>query len=134
VKTTGGKGLHVIVPIERRLAGRALRNAASWLADEVERRRPGTVTTAFKKADRGGRVMIDPSRNMPGATFIAPYSPRARPDATVSFPVAREELRDVAPTDFMLASVPTLLGGRGPSAWTALASVRQRLPSSLVTE
>lgn len=133
VKTTGGKGLHVVVPIERRAPGEALRDAASELTQHVERRRPGAVTSAFRKVDRRGRVMIDPSRNMPGATFIAPFSPRARPGAQVSFPVAREELRDVAPSDFTILTAPSLLDGSGPAAWRRLRTVRQRLPSELRT-
>lgn len=133
VKTTGGGGLHVVVPIERRVPGSMLRRAVGRLTTLVEERRPGTVTSAFKKADRGGRVMIDPSRNSPGATFVAPYSTRARPGAPVSFPVSRDQLGDVAPSDFTLRTVPGLLGGDGPLEWRHLKTIRQRLPVSLTS-
>jgi bifunctional non-homologous end joining protein LigD len=131
VKTTGGKGLHVVVPIERRVATAELRNAAARITDVVAERRPGAVTSAFKKAERGGRVMIDPSRNAPGATFIAPYSPRARNGAPVSFPVVRDELAEISPHDFTVLTCPALVDGPGPRAWRDLLGVRQRLPSSL---
>jgi DNA primase len=98
----------------------------------VASRRPGVVTSAFKKADREGRVMIDPSRNAPGATFVAPFSPRARAGARVSFPVIRDELNDVEPSDFTVHTVPTMLDRPGPRAWADLVGLRQRLPSSLV--
>jgi bifunctional non-homologous end joining protein LigD len=132
IKTTGGKGLHVVVPIERRVPASELRRAASRVTDAVASRLPGVVTSAFKKADRDGRVMIDPSRNAPGATFVAPYSPRARAGAMVSFPVVRDELDGVEPSDFTVRSVPTMLDRPGPRAWAELVTLRQRLPSSLV--
>jgi DNA primase len=90
------------------------------------------VTDAFRKAGRQGRVMLDPSRNGTGATIVAPYSPRARPGATVSFPIAPEQLGDVEPKDFTIATVPSLLDGPGPRGWAALASERGRLPADLL--
>jgi bifunctional non-homologous end joining protein LigD len=78
VKTTGGKGLHVVVPIERRVGAEALRHAASELTAIVAARRPELITDEFRKAKRGGRVMLDPSRNGTGSTVVSPYSPRAR--------------------------------------------------------
>jgi bifunctional non-homologous end joining protein LigD len=132
VKTTGGKGLHVVVPIERRVDQHELRAAVSRLTDIVVERRPDLVTDAFRKAKRGGRVMLDPSRNGTGATIVAPYSARARADATVSFPVAPEELGSVSPADFTLRTVPSLLRRPGPKRWRALADERGRLPSTLL--
>ena len=88
IKTTGGKGLHVVVPIERRMDQSALRGAVARLTEIVVERRPDLVTDAFRKVKREGRVMLDPSRNGTGATIVALYSPRARADAAVSFPVA----------------------------------------------
>jgi bifunctional non-homologous end joining protein LigD len=93
------------------------------------------VTTEFRKAGRKGRVMLDPSRNGTGATIVAPYSPRARPEATVSFPVVPDELRSIAPTDFTVATVPQRLDDAGPARWTQAAGDRhQRLPSSLLSD
>ena len=132
VKTTGGKGLHVVVPIERRVDQGELRAAVTRLTEIVVERRPDLVTDAFRKAKRGGRVMLDPSRNGTGATIVAPYSPRARADATVSFPVAVEELTSVSPGDFTLRTVPGLLDRPGPERWRGLAEERGRLPRRLL--
>jgi len=132
IKTTGGKGLHVIVPIERRHSQEELKLAAARLATIVAERRPGAVTQEFRVADRAGRVMLDPSRNGTGATIVAPFSPRARPTGTVSFPVTAEELGGVMPGDFTLATVPHLLDAAGPRRWRALRTERTRLPTSLV--
>jgi bifunctional non-homologous end joining protein LigD len=135
VKTTGGKGLHIVVPIARRVSPEQLRHAAARLTAIVADRRPDLVTTEFRKAGRKGRVMLDPSRNGTGATIVAPYSPRARPEATVSFPVVPDELRSIAPTDFTVATVSQRLDDAGPARWTQAAGDRhQRLPASLFSD
>ena len=135
VKTTGGKGLHLVVPIVRHVSPEQLRQAAARLTTIVADRRPDLVTAEFRKADRKGRVMLDPSRNGTGATIVAPYSPRARTDATVSFPVLPDELRSIDPGDFTVASVPQRLDGPGPARWTEVAGHRhQRLPVSLLDD
>jgi bifunctional non-homologous end joining protein LigD len=135
LKTTGGKGLHVVVPIVRNVAPDRLRHAATRLAELVIERRPDLVTAEFRKAKREGRVMLDPSRNGPGATLVAPYSPRARPEGTVSFPVLPKDLRKIAPGHFTLTSVDTrLLSAAAPKLWTEAANgPHQRLPASLLS-
>jgi DNA ligase D len=135
VKTTGGKGLHIVVPIVRHVSAERLRHAASRLAEIATERRPDLVTAEFRKAKRGGRVMLDPSRNGPGATLVAPYSPRIRPDGTVSFPVLPKDLRKISPGDFTLATAPGLLKGAAPRRWAEAANApNQRLPASLLSE
>jgi bifunctional non-homologous end joining protein LigD len=131
-KTTGGKGLHLLVPIERRHDAGELRRAAAEITARVAEREPDLVTAAFRKVDRGDRVMLDPSRNAPGATVVAPYSPRARPEGTVSFPVPVAGLARVRPGDFTIRTVPGLLDGPGPREWRDLAGRRFRLPSALL--
>jgi bifunctional non-homologous end joining protein LigD len=79
--------------------------------------------------------MLDPSRNGTGATIVAPYSPRARAEATVSFPIVPDELRSIAPGDFTVATVPQRLAGAGPARWTdATGDRHQRLPESLLRD
>jgi bifunctional non-homologous end joining protein LigD len=135
VKTTGGKGLHVVVPFERRITPERLRQAASALTALVAERRPDLVTDEFRKAKRGGRVMLDPSRNGTGATVVAPYSPRMNAAATVSFPVDPASLGSIALGDFTVGTVPSLLGEAGPRAWKAAASRRPaRLPAALLRD
>jgi bifunctional non-homologous end joining protein LigD len=132
VKTTGGKGLHIVAPIERRYDAAVLRGAAARLTAIVVGRRPDLITDEFRKADRGGRVMLDPSRNGTGATIVAPYSPRARDEATVSFPVTPDELSAVSPGDFSIMTVAELLDRPGPARWETLATERNRLPKALL--
>ncbi|MDP9300722.1 MAG: non-homologous end-joining DNA ligase, partial [Actinomycetota bacterium] len=134
VKTTGGKGLHVVAPIERRYSVSALRHAAARLTTIVAARRPELVTDEFRKVGRGGRVMLDPSRNGTGATIVAPYSPRARAEGTVSFPVTPEELTSISPGQFTLATVPELLDRPGPKRWMGLLKERRRLPADLLRD
>jgi bifunctional non-homologous end joining protein LigD len=133
VKTTGGKGLHIVAPIRRHVSADELRFAAGRLTEIVQDRRPDLVTAEFRKADRAGKVMLDPSRNSTGATVVAPYSPRAREEATVSFPVVPEELKATDPGEFTVATVPTLLDRKGPVAWTeAERESPQRIPRALL--
>jgi bifunctional non-homologous end joining protein LigD len=134
LKTTGGKGLHVIVPIERRYGMRELRAAAAAVTARVAAREPDRVTDAFRKAKRGDRVMLDPSRNAPGSTVVAPYSPRARRSATVSFPVLVSDLDRVRPEDFTIRSAPGLLESPAVRAWLALAERRFRLPAAVLRD
>lgn len=133
VKTTGGKGIHVVVPIVRRASAERFRGAAARLAEIVIEREPELVTAEFRKAKRGGRVMLDPSRNGPGATVVAPYSPRARAEGPVSFPVLPKDLKAIAPADFTLATVPKLLKRPAVKRWTEAANAPgQRLPAALL--
>jgi bifunctional non-homologous end joining protein LigD len=132
VKTTGGKGLHVVVPIERRAGQDALRQAASRLTEIVTGRRPELVTDAFRKRKRAGRVMLDPSRNGTGATIVAPFSPRTNDRGTVSFPVDAGELGAAVPAEFTLVSVPSLLDRPGPRRWREMQHERRRLPVKLL--
>ncbi len=134
LKTSGGKGLHVVMPIRRHVSPQELRHAATRLTQIIQERRPDLVTAEFRKADRGGRVMLDPSRNSTGATVVAPYSPRARDEATVSFPVLPEELGSIDPGDFTVLTVPDLLDRPGPGQWAAAETEPpQRIPRSLLT-
>jgi bifunctional non-homologous end joining protein LigD len=133
VKTTGGKGIHLVVPIVRHVSAERLRGAATRLAEIAVDRNPDLITSEFRKAKRGGRVMLDPSRNGPGATLVAPFSPRARTRAPVSFPVLAKDLRKISPGDFTIATVPGLLEEPAPKAWADAAEGRgQRLPASLL--
>lgn len=129
-KTSGSKGVHIYVPLRRRHHYGAVRRAAVLLGGRLEERLPDLVTTEFKKANRGDRVLVDTWRNAPGAHVIAPYSPRLRAEGTVSFPVPWERLASVRPTDFTIATVlPFLAGGRDP--WRELLPAPQALPASL---
>jgi bifunctional non-homologous end joining protein LigD len=132
VKTSGSKGFHALVPLERRYRPEQVRLAAARVADAVVARIPQLATTEFRVADRGGRVLVDVWRNAPSQTVVAPYSVRARSDATVSFPMTWEELPDVRIADFTISTAAGLLSAAGPRSWRDLTHRRSRLPASLV--
>jgi bifunctional non-homologous end joining protein LigD len=113
VKTSGSKGVHVMVPIDARAGSEDVAAATRALAVRAERLDPGLATTAFIREDRAGKVFLDSTR-AGGATVAAAYSPRVRPGVPVSFPVAWEDLDRVQPADFTVHSAPGLVAGRGP--------------------
>ena len=130
VKTSGSKGVHVVVPL---LPGSTADTAAATraLAVRAERVDPDLTTTAYLKDDRAGKVYLDPTR-AGGGTLAAAYSPRVRPGTTVSFPLGWDELDAVTPADFTVRTVPGLLAAR-PS-WDERLPAPQQLPADLVAE
>ena len=131
VKTSGAKGVHVFVPIERRVSMEDAAAATRAIARRAERLDPQTATTAFLKEDRGGKVFVDSTRTG-GATVVAAYSPRARPGVPVSFPVGWDEVDQVTPADFTILSAVERLGDGDP--WAEALPAPQRLPAELVAE
>jgi len=131
VKTSGAKGLHVFVPLTPDAAIEDVAAATRALAARAERHDPALATTAFIREDRGGKVFLDATR-AGGATVAAAYSPRIRPGATVSFPVAWDDLDRVAPADFTVHSAPALLAGGDP--WADQMPPPQRLSPGLIEE
>ncbi|MEU7714221.1 non-homologous end-joining DNA ligase [Micromonospora chalcea] len=131
VKTSGAKGLHVIVPVDPATTAEEAAAATRALAVRTELLDPAAATTAFIVADRGGRVFVDSTRAY-GATVVAAYSPRIRPGAPVSYPVGWTDLESASPADFTVRTVPTLLGDRDP--WAEALPAPQRLPAELVEQ
>jgi bifunctional non-homologous end joining protein LigD len=131
VKTSGAKGVHVIVPIETVVTMEDAAAATRAIAQRAERLDPQTATTAFVKADRDGKVFVDSTR-AGGATVVAAYSPRARPGVPVSFPVTWDELDDVRPADFTIVTAVAQLDGRDP--WRDAMPAPQRIPADLIAE
>ncbi|MEU8268470.1 ATP-dependent DNA ligase [Sphaerisporangium sp. NPDC049002] len=131
VKTSGAKGLHVFVPVEEGIAPEDLAAATRALAARAERVDPSIATTAFIREDREGKVFLDSTR-AGGATVVAAYSPRIRPDTPVSFPVTWDDLDRVTPADFTVRTAAGLLGDGDP--WAEQMPAPQRLPDDLVEE
>jgi DNA primase len=128
VKTSGAKGVHVLVPIEPTPAD-DVAAATRAVAARAERLDPQLATTAFVRDERAGKVFLDSTR-VGGATIVAAYSPRLRPGLPVSFPISWAELDDVVPADFTIHTAPELLAERPQSALPAV----QRIPADLVAE
>ncbi|REK85695.1 ATP-dependent DNA ligase [Streptomyces inhibens] len=105
-KTSGGRGVHVYVPILPRWTFTEVRRAAITVARAMERRMPDLVTSAWWKEERGAKVFVDYNQMARDRTIASAYSLRARPRATVSTPLRWEELSDAAPEDFDLRTVP----------------------------
>jgi bifunctional non-homologous end joining protein LigD len=130
VKTSGSKGVHVFVPLQD-AKPEDVAAATRAVAARAERLDPELATTAFIREDRHGKVFLDSTR-AGGATVVAAYSPRVRPGATVSFPVAWDDLDDVTPADFTVRTAPGLLGDRDP--WAEAMPAPQTLDPGLVEE
>jgi DNA ligase D-like protein (predicted polymerase) len=107
VKTSGAKGVHVLVPIEPTPAD-DVAAATRAVAARAERLDPQLATTAFVRDERAGKVFLDSTR-VGGATIVAAYSPRLRPGLPVSFPISWAELDDVVPADVTIHTAPELL-------------------------
>ncbi len=130
VKTSGAKGLHVFVPV-RDVTVEEVAAATRALAARAERLDPALATTAYLREDRGGKVYLDPTR-AGGATVVTAYSPRIRPGAPVSFPVAWDDLERVAPGDFTIHTAPRLLVGA--DTWADRMPGPQPLGPDLIEE
>ena len=111
-KTSGSRGLHVYVAIERRWSFPEVRRAALAFAREVERRAPSLATSKWWKEERQG-VFLDYNQNAKDRTIAAAYSVRPRPDARVSAPLDWNEIRDCDPADFTLATMPARFAALG---------------------
>ena len=113
-KTSGGRGIHIYVRIERRWTFTDVRHAAIAFGRELERRMPGRVTTNWWKEQRPpGSVFVDYNQNARDRTIAAAYSLRPRPGAPVSTPLQWDELPDADPNELTLHTVPARLAETG---------------------
>jgi DNA ligase D len=106
-KTSGGRGVHIYLRIEPRWTFTDVRHAAIAFGRELERRLPDQLTTNWWKEQRGKRIFIDYNQNARDRTIASAYSVRPKPGAPVSAPLDWEELTEVAPEDFTVATMPT---------------------------
>lgn len=127
VKTTGGKGLHVVVPTDAKATFGDVQALCGAIGKRMAAAHPELVTNEFYKKDRKGRLYFDVMRNALGATFVAPYSLRGKAGAPVSMPITWAELdeRTLQPDGWKLGDVRARLDGKG-DAW---AKLRKRLGS-----
>lgn len=130
-KTSGGKGVHVMVPLERRSSWEESKEFARSVAERLTRREPERYVATMAREKRRGKVFIDYLRNSAEATAVVAYSPRARSGAPVSVPIGWEELTaELDPDRFTVESVPRLLASR-TDPWKEFGSSRARLTKSM---
>ena len=130
VKTTGGHGLHVVLPLVRRHGWDEVKEFARSVAVHLAGTLPSQFTATMGKEHRNGKIFVDYLRNARGATAVAPYSLRARPGATVATPLGWDELSaKVPPSAFTLTTMPARLA-RKPDPWADYEARRQRLTAA----
>lgn len=131
VKTTGGKGLHVCAPIRRHLDWDSFKAFTKAFADQMAEDEPNLYTSNISKAARRGRIFVDYLRNGRNATFITPYSPRARENAPVATPITWEELaHGVDPESFTTQTVPARLAALDDDPWSGIDDVDQAITAA----
>lgn len=128
VKTSGGKGLHVIVPIARRCDWNQAHAVTRAVAQRLARVAPQRYLATMSKSRRPGKIFIDYFRNARGATTVAPYSTRARPGAPVSTPLAWDELSpEIGPASYTVKNIPQRLAKLKRDPWEKLFITRQTI-------
>ena len=128
VKTTGGKGLHVVVPIDPSHQWPGVKAWAKSVAERMAADAPDKYLTRIAKAERTGRIFIDYLRNDPSSTAVGPYSTRARTGAPVAMPLDWSELTPkLDPAAFNVRTAAGLVGRRKTDPWAGLPGLRQRL-------
>ncbi|MFW5775594.1 MAG: DNA ligase D, partial [Chitinivibrionales bacterium] len=135
VKTTGGKGLHVVVPLVRRSDWEEVKAVSKAIASGLAHNHPKEYTATMSKSKRKNRIYIDYVRNSRGATSVAAYSTRARHGAPVSTPVFWEEIeRGISPQSFTIDTVVDRLNALKKDPWEGIDSVNQSITAPLRRE
>ena len=117
VKTSGGKGLHVVAPLKPKADWPAVKAFTKALAEAMAADAPDAYVATVAKSKRKGRILIDYLRNQRGMTAVAAYSTRARPGAAVSMPVAWDELDQITPDYFTVMNTPARLDALARDPW-----------------
>ena len=133
VKTTGGKGLHVVVPITPKQDWEAVKLFTKKVAEDLVREAPQRYTATMSKSKRKGKIYIDYLRNTRTATAVCAFSTRARANAPVSAPVHWNELAtDVRGEYFTIRNVPQRLARQRTDPWEGYEKARRPIPDKLI--
>jgi bifunctional non-homologous end joining protein LigD len=131
LKTSGGKGMHIIVPLARHAGWDTVKGFAKALAQFMARQLPERFTATSGPKNRVGKIFIDYLRNGRGASTVSAYSVRARPGLPVSVPIARDELDGLrSAQQWTVANLQQRLDGLRQDPWTGYAN-RQRLTRAI---
>lgn len=135
VKLTGGKGIHVVVPIERRVEWDIVNSFAKAAAQRLERDNPKLYVSKASKALRTKKIFVDWMRNSRGATYAAPWCARARTGAPVSLPLHWDELADVAkPDQYTIPKVMKMITKGVDDPWEDMLTFKQRLTADMAIQ
>jgi len=135
VKTTGGKGLHVVFPLTPQADWDTVKAFAQSIATKMAADRPDLYTANMSKSGRRGRIYVDYLRNGMGATAVGAYSTRAREGAPVSVPLAWDELGpDIRANHFTVLNLPNRLAFLDGDPWEGIGSLKQTLPGAPAIE
>lgn len=130
-KTTGGKGLHVVVPFEPDLGWDEVKDFAKSIATAFAKSQPKRFTDELAKKARKGRIFIDYLRNGRGATAVGPFSPRARDGATIAMPLTWKQVKvGLDPADYTIEASDKLLKA-GADSWKDFFDTNQRLTDKI---
>jgi bifunctional non-homologous end joining protein LigD len=133
LRTSGGKGLHVVVPLARRNTWEELKQFAKSVADTMTREAPDRYLATMSKAKRRGKVFVDYLRNQRGATAIASFSTRARAGAPVAVPLAWNELSTrIKPDMYNIENLPNRLDKLAADPWEDFFSSRQSITRKMI--
>jgi bifunctional non-homologous end joining protein LigD len=131
VKTSGGKGLHVVLPLEPRAGWEEAKKFTQAIAEAMAKAQPERYVARMTKSARRGRIFVDYLRNGRGATAVAPYSTRALPRASVSTPLTWDELTEGVRADhFKIDNLRQRLDVLKQDPWPDFFTIRQILPSA----
>lgn len=125
VKTTGGRGLHVVVPLRRRHTWQEVHDVSQRFCSQLAAESPREFTVDFAKSARGGKILLDYLRNTRGATSVAAYSTRARRGSPVSVPVSWEELESLQAGAFTIAAVRQRMETLPADPWDQIDAIHQ---------
>ena len=133
VKTTGGKGLHIVVPLQRAHTWDEVKTFSKAIADHLAQAIPERFLATMSKHKRKGKIFIDYLRNSRGATAVAAYSTRARPNAPISVPLGWKELSvDMRSDHFTVENIRDRLGRLRQDPWKAYFTTKQRITKNMV--
>jgi bifunctional non-homologous end joining protein LigD len=132
VKTSGGKGLHIVCPLAAKAEWPAVKAFTKGIAEAMAADSPDRYVSTITESKRHGKILIDYLRNQRGSTAVAPYSTRARPGAAVSMPLSWEELSPaIGPDYFTVLNVPTRLAALHSDPWADFRKAAEPLQTAI---
>ncbi len=135
VKTTGGKGLHIVVPIQRQHTWQEAKTFCKAVADFLVAAAPSRYIANMSKAARKNKIFVDYLRNDQGSTSVAAYSTRNRSGATVSVPITWNELTDQLTSDyFTIENLPHRLATLKKDPWAGIDSIKQSVTAAMLKQ